>query len=123
MKLSKFLSFVCVITLFSLLYIYQQTEIFCLAYAGQKKLECAQDLLDKNHILRYNIETGTSVVRLNTKMSDYADFQMPESYRLVRLEPSGQGLAPQEGQQSSNQALLSKIFGIKRQAEAKTINP
>jgi len=121
MRLSKFLSIVIFITCFSLLYVYQQTEIFRFAYLGQKKQVVFEDLLDKNSILRYNIKNSTSLVNIGNKISGSAEYEMPDSYRLVRLAPSPEGL---ERRQSVNrETLLSRLFGIKRQAEAKTINP
>jgi hypothetical protein len=122
MRLSKFLSTVIFVTCLSLLYVYQQTEIFRLAYVDQKKQALFQDSLDKNSILRYNIQNNASLVHIGNKISAYADFQMPDTYRLVRLAPSREAL--ELNQESANrQTLLSRLFGIKRQAEAKTINP
>jgi len=91
-----------------------------MAYVGQKKLTAYEDLLDKNSVLRYNIERNASLVHISTKISGNADFQMPDSYRLVRLTPSGQGLKTAE-QLAERETLFSRIFGVKRQAEAKTI--
>ncbi|MBU0709272.1 MAG: hypothetical protein KKC42_02040 [Candidatus Omnitrophica bacterium] len=121
MKLPKFLLIAGLITSFSLLYVYQQTEVFRLAYLGQNSQTALDDLLDKNHILRYNIDSNASLVRIGEKISKQADFQMPESFELVRLTTSFEG---RKGLESSRkQSLFARIFGIKRQAEAKTINP
>lgn len=110
------------VTSFSLLYVYQQTEIFRLAYVGQKKSTDFQDLLDKNSLLRYNIEKSASLVRIGTKVSRASDFEMPETYKLVRLS------RPLENARFSKhvykeESVFSRLFGIKRQAEAKTVNP
>lgn len=122
MKLPRFLLTIVSITLFSLLYVYQQTEIFRLAYEGQNKISRLDDLLDKNTILRYNIETNTSLISIGDKVANNTDFEMPDAYRLVKL------IRPLEGLKisqyiSKKETLLSRIFGIKRQAEAKTISP
>ncbi|MFH0762749.1 MAG: hypothetical protein V1925_02540 [Candidatus Omnitrophota bacterium] len=122
MKLSKFLSITIFITAFSLLYVYQQTEIFRLAYTGYKKQGSLEDLLDKNCFLRYNIEENASLARIGDTISGCADFQMPDSFQLVRLLPSAQG-AGITRQASEKTTLLSRIFGIKRQAEARTVSP
>jgi len=122
MKLSKFLSLAAFITVFSLLYVYQQTEIFRLAYIGQKKLAFLDVLLDKNSVLRYNIEKNASLACLGDKISGYADFQMPDNYQLVSLLPAKKK-ANLKKPASSNTGLLSRVFGIKRQAEARTISP
>lgn len=80
-----------------------------------------QDLLDKNSILRYNINKNASLVYIGNKISGSSDFQMPDNYRLVRLESSKGRLGLQDI--SGGQTVLSRLFGIKRQAEANTINP
>jgi len=116
MRVSKFLTIVFSITAFSLLYVYQQTEIFRLAYVGQKKQAFYEDLLDKNSILRYNMESNASLVHIGSKISGSADFQMPDSYRLISLAPRGK-----KGKQVSRQTIISRVFGVKSQAEAKTI--
>lgn len=121
MKLSKFLTLSGLITLFSLLYVYQQTEILRLAYMGQKKIAVFEDLLDKNSILRYNIGKSSSLVHIGTRISERADFQMPDTYKLVRLAAPEERLSVSSLFKREN--VVSRLFGIKRQAEAKTINP
>jgi hypothetical protein len=120
MRLSRFLTFVALITYFSILYVYQQTEIFRLGYAGQKRQAVLEDLLDKNAVLRYNISQNASLVRIGESVSESADFQIPDRYRLVRLVPVAPPVSA--SLQGAQESLLSRIFGIKRQAEAETIN-
>lgn len=122
MRLSKFLIIIVFITCLCLLYVYQQTEIFRFAYMGQKRNIRLDELLDKNSILRYNIDSNSSVVNLADKLSANADFQIPENFRLVRVASSEASLKLREAP-NGKPALLSRIFSIKRQAEAKTINP
>lgn len=120
MKISKFLFLVSVTTLIALLYVYQQSEIFRLAYLGQRRSVAFQDLLDKNTILRYNIETNASLIRLGSKVTKEMDYEMPGSYQLVKLSYPLEKIkvnAPQR------QNLLVRFFSIKREAEARTINP
>jgi len=122
MRLTKFL-FICAFTTsFSLLYVYQQTEVFRLAYVGQRKQAVLEDLLDKNSILRYNVGNSASLIRIGDRIASNPDFQIPDTYRLVRLAPSKEGLEVRV-ESASRETLLSRLFGIKRQAEAKTINP
>ena len=110
------------VTLFSLLYVYQQTEIFRNAYVEQKQHVVFQELLDKNSVLRYNIEKNCSLVNIGGSVANHADFQMPDKYQLVRLVPSKNGVVLAQGV-VNKETLLSRVFGIKRQAEARTINP
>ncbi len=122
MKLKDFVLSVIFITFFSLLYVYQQSEIFRMAYIGQKKAAFFQDLLDKNTQLRYNIEKSASVVRIGNKILESNDYEMPSSYQLVRLrEPLKDIKVPAAPAQTEN--VFVRFFSIKRQAEAKTINP
>jgi hypothetical protein len=122
MRLSKFITLVVSVTFVALLYVYQQTEIFRLAYVGQKKSVSFQDLLDKNNALRYNIETKASLVEVGSKITGSSDFQMPDSYRLVRLAPAK---ATSRAKQLSmkKESLASRIFSVKREAEANTLSP
>jgi hypothetical protein len=120
--MSKFLSMFFLLTCICLLYIYQQTEVFRLAYLGQKKQAVFDDLLDKNSILRYNICRSSSLTDIENKIAKTAGFEMPGSFRLVRLAPSPGG-SKLVGQPNNRETFIARIFSIKRQAEAKTINP
>ena len=122
MRLNKFLSLILFVTLFSVLYVYQQSEIVRLAYAEQKQYTVFQDLLDKNSILRYNIEKNSSLVNIGNTLSSRSDFQMPEKYQLVRLVPTKTGVVFAQDS-GTRETLLSRIFGPNKQAEARTINP
>lgn len=120
MKLPRFLLISLFITSSSLFYVWQQSEIFRFAYIAQKQQTAFQNLLDKNTILRYNINKDSSLTRICGRFSKQADFQMPETYQLVRLEYSQENVRLSESQ-SKKESMLSRLFGIKRQAEAKTI--
>jgi len=122
MRLSKFLSAIFTVTLFSLLYVYQQSEIYRLAYTGQKKLSTLEELHNQNCILKYNIEKDGSLVQIGERISGQSDFEMPESYRLMKMYYTGQNLSLND-QKASKETLLSRIFGVKSEAQAKTISP
>lgn len=122
MKLTKFLSAVVFVTSFSVLYVYQQSEIFRLAYLGQKKQAVFTELLDKNTALRYNINKSSSLVNIGNRISKTADFQMPDNYRFVKFVSSREGLKVAD-QNQNREGLLARIFSLKREAQAKTINP
>lgn len=121
MRVPKFLSIVFCVTCLCLFYVYQQTEIFRMAYLGQKRQSAFDDLLDKNTLLRYNIKKNGSLVYIGSKIAENSDFQMPDDYRLVRLSPRKTGAAT-EGS-AARQSLVARIFSVRAQAQAKTINP
>jgi hypothetical protein len=122
MRLTKFFSAVVFITSFSVLYVYQQSEIFRLAYLGQKKQAIFTELLDKNTALRYNINKSSSLVNIGARVSGTNDFGMPDNYRYVKFiaSPAGLRLA---NQRQAQEGLLARIFNLKWEAQAKTINP
>lgn len=122
MRVSKFLSIISCVTFVSLLYVYQQAEIFRIAYVGQRRITTLEDLLDKNSILRYNIGKNTSLAYIGDKVSQTADFQMPDSYRLVRLMQPREGLGINR-YLPKKENIVARLFSLKRQAEAKTIKP
>jgi len=122
MKMTKFFSTVLFITSFSVLYVYQQSEIFRLAYLGQKKQAIFTELLDKNTALRYNINKSSSLVNIGQRISSDNDFTMPDNYRFVKFVPSKEGLRFVD-QNQVKESLFARIFSLKREAVAKTINP
>ena len=123
MKLSRLIFIISFTTLFSLLYVWQQTEAFRLAYTGQKSLTAFQDLLDKNTVLRYNIQRNASLISIGNKVYDTADFQIPGKYQLVRVITTGKTLRVAQQRLPNKENMFTRLFGIKRQAEAKTFGP
>jgi hypothetical protein len=121
MKVSKFLSFASIFTLFTILYVFQQAEIFRLGYTVDKKHEAFQLLLDNNALLRYNVQKNASLIHLSGQFSNGADFQMPKTYRLVRFTYP-QSTVQSTAQTSKGENIFTRLFGVTRQAEAKTIN-
>ncbi len=111
------------VTLFSLFYVYQQTEIMRFAYVGQKRVTVFDDLLDKNSVLRYNINKSASLVHIGSLISERTDLQMPDNFQLVRLAPLKQNLKVNAQAFNNKENVISRLFGIKRQAEARTVNP
>ena len=121
MKVSKFLSCASVFTLFAILYVFQQAEIFRFGYTVDKKHEAFQLLLDKNALLRYNVQKNASLIHLSGKFFNGADFQMPKTYRLVRLSYP-QNTVQSTAQTNKGENIFTRLFSVTRQAEAKTIN-
>lgn len=120
MRISRLIVVILLGTVFAVLYVYQQAEIFRLAYEGEKQQSAFQELLDKNNVLRYNIEKSASLIRIGSKVSRDDRFQMPDTCRVVKVGlPSGEA---QAGRQDTGVlTLASRIFSIKRQAEAHTV--
>lgn len=122
MRLPKFLLLVTSITGFCLLYVYQQTEIFRFAYISQKKSAIFHESLDKNTILRYNINKNTSLACIDDRISGSANFEMPDTFQVVKLGYSEGDLRIARKPRSKVLKNLASIFVIKRQAVAGTID-
>lgn len=122
MRISKFLTISSLVTLFSILYVYQQTEIFHLAYLGQKKSVSFNDLIDKNAVLRYNIQRKSSLTVIGSKISQYDSFEIPDNYQVVRLYPQEELILANQPVYNK-ESVLSRIFSVKREAQARTISP
>lgn len=120
MRLSKFLFLAFIATVFALTYVSQQTEVFRLAYEGQKNMKKFQELLDVNSNLRYSFKKKTSLVCIGNKVAGQSDFTMPENYCLVRLDPSC--TLVKSSRPVKRETVVARLFGIKRQAEARTVN-
>ena len=121
MRIAKFLVSMSVFTLFVTMYVYQQSAIFRLGYLIDRKQARFQDLLDKNALLRYNVQKDASLVRIGDKFSKRADFQMPDTYRLVKLEMVADN-TKLIAEAPKKENIFARIFGAQRQAEAKTIS-
>ena len=122
MRLTRFFIILMSVTLLSLLYVWQQTEIVRLAYEGQKHYVCFQDLLDENSSLRYNLTKNTSVTNMAGLISSGSDFKMPDNYCLVKVNsPQVRGQYARR-RSARKETMVSRVFNMKRQAEAKTIN-
>ncbi len=124
MRMPKFMLLVCSITFISCLYVRQQTDVYSSAYAEQKKQASFEDLLDKNSLLRYNLKKNTSLICMGSKVSESEEFRMPNNYLLVKVSDDSNNrlnLASQAIYRNDN--FVSRLFGVKRQAEAKTLNP
>ncbi len=122
MKLTKFFSAVVFVTSFCVLYVYQQSEIFRLAYLGQKKQAIYAELMDQNTALRYNINKNSSLVNIGARINSTEDFQMPDNYRYVKVVPASGGVRV-AGQARAQENLFARIFGLNREAQANTVNP
>jgi hypothetical protein len=122
MKMTKFISLTVFITSCCVLYVYQQSEIFRLAYLGSRRQVTYNELFDKNTALSYNIKKSSSLVKIGSRISGTNEFQMPDKYRFVKVVAYNDGLKP-ASQNQARVGLLAGIFGLKREAQAKTINP
>jgi hypothetical protein len=103
-------------------YVWQQSEVVRLAYVGQAKSTAFQDLLDKNSQLRYSLKQNTSLIHLASKVTDKSDFQMPNNYYLVKLTSPQERAISENNRVSRTLRLVYRLFGVQREAEAKTLN-
>jgi len=118
MRFGKFILTVLIATGVSLFYVYQQTNIYSLAYAQNKKDQAYQDLLDKNNLLRYNLNVVTSLSFMDNKVLAAPEFEMPSEGRVVKMDSSKEKVVIAK----NKLAEVFSIFGFKSQAEAKSVS-
>lgn len=124
MRIARFVVASSVLTCVCLLYVYQQTEIFSLAYRGHKQVVHMEDLLDKNTVLRYNIKKSGSLIYIGNKISQAAEFEMPVTYQMMTLAYRAKSSASGGVSAGTKKVgMLSRVFDIKSQAEANPVYP
>ena len=123
MKLLRVLLVICLVTLTALLYVYQQTQIFYLAYRNDKKQARLQESIDNNNILRYNIGVLSSLPYIEKKLlAKYSDFEIPEEQRMVKLNLITQRSQARQSTKKRTNVFARFFNSITKQAEAKPIN-
>ena len=108
-------------TFIAVVYVYQQSEIFYLAYLGGKKQTILADLLDKNNIFRYNINRLSSLTSLENKILNDVDFEIPAVKTLVRLNVERENTKINPESKGKTNIIFS-FFTRARQAQAQTLN-
>lgn len=136
MKVIHFLIFMAIITILSLVYVFQQTEILKLAYQADKNSSLFQELYNENIILKYNLDSLSSLPHLGKVLINKEEnFEIPKSSQLATLEVFSEGKETAGPlRQAKHKALNLSLFNVKfpwlsgiaydlasRQAEAKTI--
>ena len=127
MRTTRCLLIAGLVTVLSLLYVFQQTEVVKLAYritAEEQRLEAAQD---RRTTLEFALSTLESPVSIEQNfMFPNGSFEMPRSFRLVKVEgPSAASAAALSVATSSTSSgwrrfALRSLFSA-RQAEARTV--
>ena len=127
MKTTRCLCVMGLVTVFSLLYVFQQTEVVKLGYritAEEKRLEAAQD---RRTSLEFTLSTLQSPVSIEENfMVPSGSFEMPRAFRLVRIEEPADTTAAALNVATSSRSTgwrrfaLSALFSA-RQAEARTV--
>ena len=123
MRLRRFSLLIFFITFMSLVCVYQQKQIFYLAYQGDRKQTKLQELLDRNNVLRYNLNVYSSLPYLDKRLFvKSADFEIPQVQRLVKLDFT-QTKTRMTRNPEKNKNLFTNLFNIiTKQAEARPIN-
>ncbi len=121
MKLNKFLIIALSVTLFALLYVYQQSNIIQTAYQEQRKLALLKKLVDKKNSLKYSLNRRTSLVSIARIWQD-EDFEWPHRQQLVSLSTTDQNSTDSQRIKES-ESIFARIFRLRSQAEATPVKP
>ena len=116
-----FFTIVLAVTLLALLYVYQESKIIHLAYQEQESLAFLETLIDENNHFRYNIDRQVSLVSIK-ELWQNGDFEWPGREHLVSSFSVEQSFMDKQ-QTKNRENLFTRLFGLKSQAEAKSIKP
>ncbi|MFH1622091.1 MAG: hypothetical protein ABIA97_03100 [Candidatus Omnitrophota bacterium] len=127
MKTSKIITLILIFILFSFLHVFLHTEIIKLGYEVKKNEDKFQELIDNNHILKYNIYTLESpysldrhVLLKNANLKALKPFQVLEVYSEPAIEHVDIETSRATWLKNPVFVALKKFF-VSKQAEAKTI--
>lgn len=86
MRLSKFIKFMLLVTVLSLIYIHMQMQIFDLAYKGKRKEKKIINLSENNNMLTYNILQLKSACHLGLNLlEENSGLQFSDNNSIVHL--------------------------------------
>ncbi|MFH0877281.1 MAG: hypothetical protein V1863_03565 [Candidatus Omnitrophota bacterium] len=106
MRTSRSILYTALGTVFSLMYVFEQTEIVKMGYRITLAQKVLEQYLDRHTSLTYTVSSLESPLNLDKGLlSDKDGFEMPRAYRLVKLEPS------QNAPTQSPQSAAPKGFG------------
>ncbi|HLD69775.1 MAG TPA: hypothetical protein VJA17_03325 [Candidatus Omnitrophota bacterium] len=124
MKLTKFLKGMTIVTIFSVIYINLQVQIYDFAYQAKKKEKDIRRLVDHNGNVTYNILKLKSANHLGVKLlAENSNMQFMDSSNVVQLQShillkkEQYPAASSKTQKKLN--VLASIFALRSQAEAK----
>ncbi|MCX7661382.1 MAG: hypothetical protein N2Z79_01700, partial [Candidatus Omnitrophica bacterium] len=86
--LKRFVIKVFIFCVLACFYVYQQIEIVRLGYINEKKRKELEQLLDYNHLLRYNLNKQTSLVKISGAYKENSNFQRPKDFCLIKVKDS-----------------------------------
>ncbi|MBL7198027.1 MAG: hypothetical protein ISS47_08000 [Candidatus Omnitrophica bacterium] len=127
MKTSKIVTLIFIFILFAFLHIFLQTEIIKLGYEVKKNEDSFQELIDNNHILKYNIYVLESPYSLDRHvLVKNSNLKVLKPVQVLGLY-SESDIGYLERDKRNNPLLKNPVFLALRkfftgkQAEAKTI--
>ena len=126
MQLFRLSKILLTVTVFCLVYIYMQMQIFDLAYQGKRKANTIAALMEENSMVKTDILEMKSSKSLGVKLlDDQASLQFRDQSKVIQLvtkpsEPLTDQVALSPSPRKENPLLSLISFGS--QAEAKTLD-
>lgn len=126
MRTSRWFFYTVMITVLSLCYVAQQTEIVKLGYRINRAEKVLEALQDKKTSLEFTLSRLESPMHLDKSLFlNNNDFEMAQNFKLVKVSPAGKNKAILVAKRTAAPSVLQRIakLGIfsAKQAEAKTI--
>jgi len=125
MKLNKVFSIILFLNLFSLLLVYQRTEIIKFGYKNKRQEDYLYQQLDKCNRLKYEIEHHKSLENIDNRLfAQTHDFQLPTQAQIMTIKTAAL-TSKEEGVFSEianrNRNIFSKaFFWLEHEAQAES---
>lgn len=127
MRTSRYILYTALLTVFSLLYVFQQTEITKAGYKITEAQQASEACLDHGTVLEYTLSALESPVNFDKNLFFKKDqFELASGYMLVKIAPitgaaaQASVLAPGPFSLPLKRLALKSWFAAK-EAQAKTI--
>lgn len=129
MRTSRCILYTAVVTILSLFYVFQQTEIVKLGYRITRTEKVLESMRDRRTSLEFTLTSLESPLSLdkNLFLNNNNEYEMAQSFKLVKVMPKAQGMQATVVARGGGQPLsfLKRLAGqnifAPGQAEAKTV--
>ena len=123
MRLPKFFTVITMITVISLFYVHQQTELIKQSYKVRSNQDKLNDLLDRNRVLEYNVVALKAPFNLEDRLAaNDIKLVLPERWQVVHVAGSAMERGDEVKEKSPSPVFaFFKFFTLSRVAQAKPI--
>lgn len=123
MRLTRASCIIAVVNIFSLLIVYQRTEVVKYSYTNKRQEDFLQQLSDKRNFLRCQLESYKSLNNINNQLFvKAAEFELPAETQIVTIAaPAKRSTQAQANTTPKNPGVFSKVSSwLEKEAQAES---